>query len=303
MKQFPHFRLAIEDALAEMSHYAFLVPPSFWQSVDISSKPEMGTYELMNYSFTVNMTNSPFSLADDIKPNLPWADDHFAERVCGEPINPGVQWKNWPWGNSADKFRNPQGQFNHNYMERLWPRKAGQTADGTIDPNDTGWAGENHGIRSRLGDLNDVLDLLIRDPLTRQAYIPIYFPEDTGTHHGGRVPCTLGYHLIRRNTRLHIVYYMRSCDLLRHFRDDIYLTARLCMWFITQLKARDPANWEHVLPGDFTMHITSLHLFRNDWRTLFNGTPPIIGGINEYHQRPRIGSAPDGERIPSPPTE
>lgn len=295
MRYFPNFRLAIADVMSEMRQYAVLVPPTYWQSTDISMKPEMGTYEVLNHQFTVNMSHTTAAqMRDDIAPNLPWADDHFAERVGGQPINPGVEWKNWPWANSADQFRSG-GQFNHNYMERYWPIHAGKSSEE--------WGLPNRGIRHRYGDLRDVLDLLVRDPLTRQAFIPIFFPEDTGTHHRGRIPCTLGYHLIRRNTRLYINYYMRSCDLMRHFRDDIYLTVRLCLWFIEELRKLDAANWEHVIPGDFTMAVTSLHLFRNDWRQLFNEAPPITGGINEYHQRPRIGSTPDGERPTAPSTD
>jgi thymidylate synthase len=75
-----------------------------------------------------------------------------------------------------------------------------------------------------------VIDLLRDRPTTRQAFIPIWFPEDTGAHHGERVPCTLGYHLMARDGRLKIVYYMRSCDFLRHFRDDVYMAGRLCQW-------------------------------------------------------------------------
>lgn len=294
MRMYPNFENAITAVRNEMRLYAALVPPTFWQSTDVSGKPEMATYELRNADFTVNMT--PWNLEQmraHIGPNLPWADDHFLERVCGQPINPGEQWAKWPYGNSADKFREADGQFNHNYMERYWPRKAGQTADGTLHPNDTGWAGENHGIRHRYGDLEDVLDLLVRDPLSRQAYVPIFFPEDTGTHHRGRIPCSLGYHLIRRNDKLHISYFMRSCDLLRHFQDDIYLTVRLCLWFIDQLKARDAATWGHVRPGDFFMTMTSLHLFRNDWQQVFNEKPPVLGACNEYYQRDRSGPTPD----------
>lgn len=398
MRMYPNFENAITAVRNEMRLYAALVPPTFWQSTDVSGKPEMATYELRNADFTVNMT--PWNLEQmraHIGPNLPWADDHFLERVCGQPINPGEQWAKWPYGNSADKFRgmvrsmaqadwaylagiidgegsfslrraneddiyprikitqvdeffirslfdqfkvgtfrpysNPSNKlsdkqswiwrisaqaevrwvvegclpylklkkdralealshlpasqlwdpepFNHNYMQRYWPRQAG------------GALTDHRGIYNRYGDLEDVLDLLVRDPLSRQAYVPIFFPEDTGTHHRGRIPCSLGYHLIRRNDKLHISYFMRSCDLLRHFQDDIYLTVRLCLWFIDQLKARDAATWGHVRPGDFFMTMTSLHLFRNDWQQVFNEKPPVLGACNEYYQRDRSGPTPD----------
>src|SRR5690606_15120654 len=99
-----------------------------WQGVDISKKPEMATFEALHVSFAVNMTTYGFNMeavAEDVKPNMPWAEDHFLERVCGHPINPGTQWKKWPYGQSAAKFLEG-GRFNHNYMERYWPRYANQ---------------------------------------------------------------------------------------------------------------------------------------------------------------------------------
>jgi thymidylate synthase len=97
--------------------------------------------------------------------------------------------------------------------------------------------------------------------------LPIWFPEDTGSSHGGRVPCTLGYHFIRRDNVLHVVYFIRSCDYLRHFRDDIYLAVRKVMWIIKELQeiGGHSDSWMKVKPGTFTMHITSLHIFENEY--------------------------------------
>lgn len=255
---------------------ANLVHTEKWQGVDISSKPEMATYELLNYSVAAPVSHDLKAFAGYVKPNLPWADDHFEERVCGQPINPGIEWANWPFNKSADTFRQG-GKFNHNYMERYWPRVAGWVREPTEKPieyadamarQDEKGTADHRGIYHRYGDLDDVINLLADQPLTRQAYIPIFFPEDTGVHHGGRVPCTLGYHLIVRNDQLHIVYFLRSCDFTRHFRDDVYLTGRLVHWALARLRQRDK-RWDQVKPGLLTMHITSFHIFRNDYIALF----------------------------------
>ena len=112
-----------------------------------------------------------------------------------------------------------------------------------------------------------LVNLLLVDPYTRQAYLPVWFPEDTG---GGdkRAPCSLGYQFIMRADQLHCSYFIRSCDYLRHFRDDIYLTVRLQQWVLTQCQLKD-SDWSRVKMGTFTMHITSLHLFRNDYLNMF----------------------------------
>ena len=78
------------------------------------------------------------------------------------------------------------------------------------------------------------------------------------------MPCTLGYHFIRRDDRLHCIYPMRSCDYIRHFRDDVYLTLRLQLSILQQLAHRKPEQWANTRMGTLTMHITSLHCFEID---------------------------------------
>jgi thymidylate synthase len=82
--------------------------------------------------------------------------------------------------------------------------------------------------------------------------------------HGERLPCTIGYHFIRRFDWVHVVYYMRSCDYFRHFKDDVYLCARKLFWLIQKLQELDSDNWKDVKPGTLTMHITSLHAWATE---------------------------------------
>jgi hypothetical protein len=254
------------------------VHPQRWQGVDVSKRPEAKMIELLHESFRVPLRSTDLDeYRADIKPNLPWADKHFDERVCGYPINPGVEWANWPWGQSAADHLEA-GQFNHNYMERYWPKHAGLVDEPTkgvadwvhaekVDPT-TGCETDapHRGIRYEYGDLNDLVDHLAQEPDTRQAYLPIFFPEDTGTMNPTRKPCTLGYHFILRHGYFHVTYYMRSCDFYRHWADDCYLTIRLHLWILDQLRKRDPDTWGDVKLGFFVMHITSLHMFTNDMR-------------------------------------
>jgi hypothetical protein len=282
MRRFDNFRQVIDFAHNVMRTESELVHPGTWQSVDVSAKPDMATHEVQNFHAECRMHNANVAtLQIDCKPSLPWAEDHFWERVSGEPLNPGKTWRAWPYALRADNFRDHDGQFNHNYMERYWPKYAGECCkpDGTLesarknDPDAHGLPHPNFGIRHQHGDWQDVIQLFIKDPLTRQAFVPIFFPEDTGSHHGGRVPCTLGYHFMIRRDQLHIVYFMRSCDLRRHFNDDLYLTARLSIWLIDQLQAAAPNIFSALKPGTFSVFISSLHIFRNDWRHLFSDTP------------------------------
>jgi hypothetical protein len=260
------------------------VTPATWQGIDVSKKPEAKYWELMNYTFTHQLSGQDLDFyRQDVKPNLPWADNHFAERVCGAPINPGVEWANWPWGGSADKFRNHDGKFNHNYMERYWPKYAGSVGPTKTveefkpptfgDPNDPYNRWPMMGIRNLYGDLNDLVQSLFTNPTSRQEWFPIFHPEDVGEVIGGRKPCSLGYQFWVRGAQLHVYYPMRSCDFAHHMQDDIYLTIRLLLWVLNECRKRevDPAYWHEVTPGTLTMHVTSLHVFANDMIQLNQG--------------------------------
>lgn len=278
-------------ALRKVLRHQFLtnarkVKTERWQGQDISKRPEMVSYELLNYSMSV-----PLAGREDLdfyrfalEPNLPWADDHFAERVSGEPLNPGETWKTWPWAQSADKFRaegtalctqipDDAKQFNHTYMERYWPVVAGKFPGGRLPIVAGGGSNVNRGIRHPYGDMMDLVRLLANEPLTRQAWIPIFFPEDTGVGDGGRKPCTLGYQFIVRDYMLHVYYPLRSCDFIRHWQDDVYLTVRLLLWVLDECRKINPEYWKLISPGTYTMHCTSLHVFENDFRAMKDAKP------------------------------
>lgn len=279
-RRFYSFPKALEGITQTFLDSSFPVHTEKWQGLDIKGKPEAEMRELTFQDFMVLIgTENLELLADQIKPNLPWADEHFEqERVSGQPINPGETWKLWPWANSADNHRTEGEQFNHSYAERYWPKWAGQTPGGIVNPETIREAqAVNYppydqaltGIRYEYGDLNDVVKLLAAQPYTRQAFLPVFFPEDTGAVHGGRIPCSIGYHFFMRDRTLHISYWLRSCDMYRHMRDDIYLTVRLLLWVLDQLRKLDPTNWKGISPGFLHMSITSLHMFINDYRKLY----------------------------------
>ena len=271
------FSLAFEDLKSQMRE-APAVRTERWQGKDVSKDPAATSYELQNVEIQVPLSGMEEleHWRFDIAPNLPWADDHFLERIGGEPLNPGKEWANWPWASSADKFRDKSARFNHTYMERLWPKFARMTEDGTLPVRGAGqerYCAVNDrpgrvGIGWRYGDLQSLVELLSTEPHTRQAWIPLFFPEDTGIGDGGRKPCTLGYQFLVRNNRISIWYPLRSCDLIRHFRDDCYLAVRLLLWVLDRCRIRAPDFWNNVKPGTYSMHCTSLHIFENDRRTL-----------------------------------
>jgi len=226
-----NFQHAYDHALSKLWIGGHEADVGEWQAFRGGDLPHFKTWEVEDVDLTFDVPPDMKSLQDIMKPNLPWAEDHFQERVFGQPLNPGEEYKNWPWYNQGVEDHKLQGKFSHTYMERYWP-----------DPRS-------------VGNLSDLVDLLINRPYTRQAYLPVWFPEDTGSVGGIRVPCSLGYHFMRRGDKLKVVYYMRSCDWFRYFRDDMYLTARLLQWV---------AERTLTVPGRMIVHISSLHVFLNE---------------------------------------
>jgi hypothetical protein len=263
------FAQAYRDLAGFLLHSGSVVDTGHWQAM--TDVPQTNTIELTGMTFHYDIPSGPAQLASDVRPSTPWAEAQFRERVSGEPLNPGRTYQLWPWfrGN-VPQHQDEEEKFSHTYMERFWPRLAGDTYLGGYGIQHQDQVGygqqENLGIRYRYGDLNDVIKLLARQPFTRQAYLPVFFPEDTGAHHEERIPCTLGYHLMRRSDKLHVFYPIRSCDFFRHFADDVYMAARLVQWVIDQLtdnveegNARN--SWNQVYPGRLVMSISSLHVF------------------------------------------
>lgn len=229
-----------------------IVDTGHWQA--LTDVPHTQSIEMRNVLIEYPIPQDVRTLETQLLPNLPWAEEEFQNRVEGVPHNPHPSVVNWPWYDASWEA-SKGGQYSHTYAERYWPKQAG----------DVHSTYSHKGIRYYYGDLNDVVSLLAKHSGTRQAYLPVWFPEDTGAVHGERVPCSLGYHWLLRDGKLHCNYFIRSCDFLRYLRDDMYLTCRLTQWVANQLNREE---YDHlpdpVVPGDLTMFIGSLHVFEGD---------------------------------------
>ena len=258
MKKFGRFDAVIKWTAQQMYDLSYIVHTEKWQGKEIKHDPRYAMIETLNLSFSCQMDPDIKKIGEQIKPNFKWADEHFEERVSGLPLNPPPSHVRWPYAQKNNSEFGGDAKFSHTYPERIWG-KYGENKSITQESKET-----LKGIRYHYGDFQDVVNLMVREPFTRQAFLPIWYPEDTGSVHGERVPCTIGYHFIRRGDWLHVVYYIRSCDFFRHFRDDIYLCARKVFWVIEKCKEKDPENWKNVKPGMLTMHITSLHAWASE---------------------------------------
>lgn len=233
-----------------------------WQG-EVSLDPQLMTYELQNVILEYHPTSVTHIEASVTGADMPWAEDHFQERVSGKPLNPPPSAEKWPWHTAAKDKHKMGGQFSHTYPERFWPKEAGHFDENhELIGDSTCWY-PHQGIRFQYGDLGDLVEQLRQRPFSRQAYLPVFFPEDTGAPLFQRVPCTLGYHFIRNGMNLDCNYFIRSCDMTRHFRNDVYFTVRLLQWM--QEKVQDESGFPMI--GKMTMFISNLHIFEGDrWR-------------------------------------
>jgi hypothetical protein len=269
-----HFDTLMHELAGALNTLAIAVDSQTWQSQKTEGRPGMGlTWEIEDVTLSVVTPKTPEAMDKLVKPNQPWADVHFEERVSGNPLNPPPSHQIWPFNQAGNaEHLDPAQKFSHTYPERFWPAHAGhEPSPCGIGEDGTSFCdfGPTVGVRYGYGDLYSVVNMLERDPTTRQAYLPIWFPEDTGAMSGQRVPCTLGYHFRWRRGRLNCTYHMRSCDFLRHLRDDIYLAMRLTGWICDRLNdsvsyggAERPVA--PIIPGKLTMNIGSLHVFDGD---------------------------------------
>jgi hypothetical protein len=244
-----------------------------WQTIKTEGSPMHATHELEDVSLVWDQ------IPEDLNTIIPaidlvWANEHFRERVSGQPLNPAPSHVRWPYAVQGNAMHtDADARFDHTYPERFWPKHAGH------DHSDLGdwWTdggrllelyqcGGTPGIRFNYGDLSEVVDLLVRSPLTRQAFLPVWFPEDTGARYEQRVPCTIGYHFMQRSGLLSCRYYLRSCDLYRHMSNDVFFAAILTKWITDQVweRTRDRDQKVSMRPGGLVMHISSLHAFKGD---------------------------------------
>lgn len=251
--QYARFEDLVFHLLGDFAEEADAVDVGQWQSTDIKGDRSKVTWELREASLVIEMPPNEGEAQRIIRPNLPWAEDHFLERVSGIPHNPPPSQAWWPFIQNGHSEHMNQGQFSHTYPERFWPKWAG--------PDKDLYEGARRGVRFAYGDLDDVVARLVDNPLTRQAYLPVWFPEDTGAPTQERVPCTLGYLFLVRNNKLHVTYHIRSCDFMRHWRDDVYMAVRLAHYVRSRLKQEQVAALNF---GELTMHIGSFHIFEGD---------------------------------------
>lgn len=99
-----------------------------------------------------------------------------------------------------------------------------------------------------------VVDLLRRDPDTRQAVLTIWNGQEHATT-SRDVPCTLNLQFLRRDDKLHLHVNMRSNDAVLGVPYDWFMFSRLGLSVAAVLG---------VEPGSYTHSVGSMHLYDRD---------------------------------------
>lgn len=188
------------------------------------------TVELMNYGFTITKPDlaqaQDYAFAQGVRRS--WLLQEIQDRLFTND-NPGIAWT------ENQEFWAPflrDGRFSYTYGERM------------------------------SSQIDHVVHELQTRPNTRQAIITVYDQHQDLYNWGGRdrIPCSMHYQFMNRRGSLHLLYVMRSCDLVKFFLADHVMAVALLKHIAEQVELEI---------GSITQVFGSLHAFRSDLGGVF----------------------------------
>lgn len=261
MRVFRNFPEAFSEVKRDLAEMGTNVRTASVQDKQLADTDQYDTVELMNYVYTV--TDPKFS---DLRPVQPWADAEWKERKSGAqgvPCNPGNAWQlrseeegdNITWEDYLEIDGKPRATHADAVAHRGEVTRLFET-----NPDRIGFSYAYPERLSRSMQVEQVINALKKDPMTRQAYVAMWNPEDSLNLGYRRVPCSLGWHFLHRGGKLHMTYFMRSCEFSTHFQNDIYLAMRL------QEHIAKSAGMER---GHYAHFMSSLHCYNRNLKNVF----------------------------------
>ena len=183
------------------------------------------TQALFNVGFYIN--NPMDNLIDDEDRNWKW---DYAEAE-------------WQWYLSGDRNIKKLGEL-YGKVPEIWKRKADK--NGNVNSNN-GWQWE------RTSQLDIIIDMLKKNPRTRQAAISIYDAKEISDYEFD-TPCTYAVQFTIVAQHLNMCVTMRSNDLWYGFCNDQY-----CFSKLQELVATETG----LLIGNYYHFAHNLHLYDN----------------------------------------
>ena len=195
----------------------------------------LATIEIQDYAYKIQDADSIMHKPDDRE----WAIHEWLERLDKRAVNPGGAWKlrREYW----EQFLNEDDRFDYTYGERIGYQ------------------------------MNYVIELLAKDPLSRRAIVQIWHPmKDVCENLRVRVPCSMYYHFMFRSGVLNVTYHQRSCDFLEHWQNDLYFARNMANYIglgLIQKKASREIFKAHEVT--VTHFVGSLHAYNKDLEGVF----------------------------------
>ena len=227
MRIFSSCAEAQSEVKREVAEMGKEVKLNTYQDKIITDNPKFFTKELLAYSYMIHEPTDEDIL---IKGDEKWAYDDFAERISGMKYNPGKAWKEresvWK------EFLDSKGKFSYTYSERI------------------------------ASQLEKIIKMLESNEHARNAIVSIWDREIDQDRIGGkkRVPCSMYYQFLIRNNKVHLIYNIRSNDVITHWRFDVWMAIKMQKHVAEKLGKGT---------GDFYQFIGSLHAYEKDLRGIF----------------------------------
>lgn len=233
MRIYKDYSTAISEARRDVAEMGILCHSKTMQDKYVGGDEDYATLELIGYSYMIQPIEFHHIVNGVTKLNefsIEYVLAEFGDRIAQQPQNPGNSWvhRKHIW----DEFRDVHGKFSYTYSERTYYQ------------------------------IPEIIDLIKQNRDTRQAVVPIYNSILDNMERGGRkrVPCSMHYQFIPRDSQLHLVYSMRSCDVITHFPVDVAVALTLL---------DHVANKVDMNRGNFIHQLGSLHMYRKDSKGIF----------------------------------
>ena len=170
---------------------------------------------------------------------------------------------------------NPKRKFNVRYalLEFMWylsmdpkVRNIGKAASIWKDiQDDEGKVESNYGLYVFGENWEWIVTELESDPESRRAVISIY--DNSHKHSNYRDhPCTMSLQFLIRNERLHLIWNMRSSDLVFGFCNDMFCAGMILQLMLNELDEMD------LRLGDITFNLGSLHIYERHFKMIFKAS-------------------------------
>lgn len=232
MRFYSDFAEAQNEIKRDLAELSVEVQPETMQDIYVADRPEYLTKELWNYTYAVTDTAS-YNLIEGA--HWDYINLELEERIIGG-LNPGTSWKlrRDIWEPLLEKQRvrtKSYDRFSYTYSERMG------------------------GVHTE-----KIVDELRLHPHSRQLWLPVWNPNDETRRGDRRVPCSLGYWFVMRESKLHMTYIMRSCDFITHWPQDVALATMLLRYVAGRVE---------MDAGHFFHNIGSLHVYAKDVEGVF----------------------------------